>query len=278
MRRRERSATVLGVEAARIRLLAGAPVGPLHEALPRRAVRVLELAGEAGASALDALDAALAAEHDARRRRRALEVATAEARTVALGLAVLPAVAVPGLGAVLGLPLWRFYTTGAGAAVGAVGLGLAGLGVAVALAMVRRVGAAEPGTPLDEVIDLVATALNGGLPPGAALRAAADVAPDRATALRRGALAYELGRGELADDLAAADAVLRESVRWGAPASPGLRRLSTDLRAAELSRALAAAERLPALLTFPTVLLLLPASLLLVGAPLLAAGLETAAG
>ncbi|MEY3020174.1 MAG: hypothetical protein RLZZ272_1158, partial [Actinomycetota bacterium] len=56
------------------------------------------------------------------------------------------------------------------------------------------------------------------------------------------------------------------------PAAP-LRRLASDLRAEELARVLAAAERLPAQLTFPTTLLLLPATVLLVGAPIVRAGL-----
>ncbi|MGH3443622.1 MAG: hypothetical protein ACRDUY_16560 [Nitriliruptorales bacterium] len=276
--RRPSDASDAAVEVARIRLLAGATVGRA-DGLPPRALRVVELGYDAGAAVVDALDAALDGENDVRRRRRALEVATAQARVVAVGLALLPLVAVPMLGAVLALPLWRFYTSSLGAAVGAVGAGFAGAGVAVAFAMVRRVARQEePGTPRDEIVDLVATALGAGLPPGAALRATAAVVPDRAVDLRRAALAYELGGGGLPDDLAFADVVLRESARWGAPAVPGLRRLAADLRAGALSRALAGAERLPALLTFPTVLLLLPASLLLVGAPLLAAGLDTVGG
>lgn len=276
--RRTSDTAAAAVEAARIRLLAGAPVGP-GDRLPERALRVLELGRDAGAAVVDALDAALDAENDVRRRRRALAVATAQARTVAVGLALLPFAAVPMLGAVVGLPLWRFYTSGPGIAVGLVGAGLALAGVAVALAMVRHVDRQdEPGTSRDEIVDLVATALDAGLPPGAALRATAAVVPDRAGELRRAALAYEIGDGSLPEDLGAADSILRESARWGAPAVPGLRRLAADLRAAALSQALAGAERLPALLTFPTVLLLLPASLLLVGAPLLAAGLDTAGG
>jgi hypothetical protein len=50
-----------------------------------------------------------------------------------------------------------------------------------------------------------------------------------------------------------------------------------DLRADDLARVLAAAERLPAQLTFPTALCLLPATLLLVGAPIVHAGLAAAA-
>jgi tight adherence protein C len=69
------------------------------------------------------------------------------------------------------------------------------------------------------------------------------------------------------------DDVIDIAATLGAPAAPTLRRLARDLRAAELTRVLAAAERLPAQLALPTTLLLLPATLLLVGAPLVAAGL-----
>jgi hypothetical protein len=64
----------------------------------------------------------------------------------------------------------------------------------------------------------------------------------------------------------------------GAPVGPVLRRLARDLRADELARVLAAAERLPAQLTVPATLLLLPASVLLIAAPLLDAGLRAVAG
>jgi pilus assembly protein TadC len=68
-------------------------------------------------------------------------------------------------------------------------------------------------------------------------------------------------------------AVLTTAGEVGAPAAPTLRHLARDLRAAELARLMAAAERLPAQLTVPTTLLLLPVTLLLVGAPLVASGL-----
>ncbi len=59
----------------------------------------------------------------------------------------------------------------------------------------------------------------------------------------------------------------------GAPVGPALRRLAADVRADELARVLAAAERLPVRLTFPTALCLLPGTLLLIGAPIVSAGL-----
>ncbi len=71
-------------------------------------------------------------------------------------------------------------------------------------------------------------------------------------------------------------AVLTTADEVGAPIAPTLRRLARDLRADELARVLAAAERLPAQLTFPTALCLLPATVLLVGAPIVHAGLASA--
>lgn len=311
------------VTDARTRLLAGAPVSLDH--LPPRVARAVAVARAAGAPAVPALDAATAARDDLRRRRRALEVATAQARTVAVGLSALPALAITGLGALLDTPLWRFYLTHAGATVGAVGLGLILVGVGVALRMVRRVD--RPSTPVrhslvaalavgtvtaliagaipamvvgtaaglwlrrrsrvrepippgtDEIVDLVATALIGGLPPPAALRLAADALPGRAADLRRAALAHELGiTAPLPPGIDRIGTVLRSAARYGTPAAPALRRVAADLRDEELNRALAATERLPALLAFPTALCLMPACVLLVGAPLLAHGLAAVGG
>jgi hypothetical protein len=123
-------------------------------------------------------------------------------------------------------------------------------------------------------------AVGGGLPPSATLRAAADEVPQLATPLRRLALDLEHGHvpaptvpgvDRLADVLTTADAV-------GAPVGPTLRRLAADVRADELARVLAAAERLPVQLTFPTALCLLPGVLFLVGAPIVASGLAAAGG
>ena len=70
--------------------------------------------------------------------------------------------------------------------------------------------------------------------------------------------------------------MLRAATDVGAPVAPALRRLAGELRADERARVLAAAERLPAQLTFPTALALLPATLLLVGAPIVQVGLRQA--
>jgi pilus assembly protein TadC len=133
---------------------------------------------------------------------------------------------------------------------------------------------------VDEVADLTAIALAGGVPPGEALRVAADELPAHATALRQLALELELGvdvPDPVDAGLARLRAVLLTAAAVGAPVASALRRLAHDLRADELARILAAAERLPAQLTFPTALCLLPATLLLVGAPMVQAGLAAAA-
>jgi Flp pilus assembly protein TadB len=169
--------------------------------------------------------------------------------------------------------------------------------VGALLVRARRRRAALPAAPgVDEAADLVATALAGGVPPGEALRLAAGELPEHASELRRLALELELGiepdpMGEPGPATAARpdaavrpDAgltrlrlVLATATSVGAAAAPAARRLARDLRADDLARVLAAAERLPAQLTFPTALCLLPATLLLVGAPMVHAGLAAAA-
>ncbi len=150
----------------------------------------------------------------------------------------------------------------------AAGVGLA----ALAWARSRRPRA---GTP-DEPVDLVATGLAGGLGIAEALRAVADLGVGPAAELRRMALALDLGHPLPPGPMAPLAAVVRATSGWGAPAVPTLRALARDLRADALADALAAAERLPAQLTFPTALCLLPASVLLIGAPLVVDGLAAA--
>lgn len=130
----------------------------------------------------------------------------------------------------------------------------------------------------DEIVDLVAVGLSGGVSVGAALRATADAAGRHAGDCRRLALSLELG-GPVPDLPPGLDRLARHldtATTTGAAVVPSLRRLAADLRADDLARVLAAAERLPAQLTFPTALCLLPAVLLLIGAPILHAGLSAA--
>ena len=340
-------------ELLRLRVSAGAPVADLGQ-LSERTGRAVAIAERSGAPLLGALDGALAAEDDLARARRAVTVASAQARAVAAGLIGAPLLLVPALGRLVGADLRDFYTSSAGLVVLAVGVGLLALGAALIVVLITRVGRASasraragvgpamvaaaaallawrvvgpslvplaallahhlassrrgqrpaPDVGIDEAVDLAATALGGGVSPAEALRLAADELPALAAGLRRLAFDLELGLaigepagtpgrallpprgaprprgsrtapretrssdpfGRLAAVLTAADAI-------GAPAVPTLRRLGADLRAEELTRVLAAAERLPAQLTFPTALCLLPATVLLVGAPIVHAGL-----
>lgn len=265
------------LDGVRARLLAGLPVEPVG--LGDRADRALQVAQAVGAPAVPAIDAAAAARSHDRSRRHLLDAATAQARAVTRGMAAIPILALPALGAVLGQPLWPFYLTPAGTVIGLLGGALIGVGVLISRALEHRAGRCD-GVD-DEVADLVATALAGGVPPAMALRVVADRMPETAGALRRAASALDLGRcvdGELEGALGRIVRTVQTANTYGTPAAPALRRLADDLRADELARARAAAERLPAHLAFPTALCHLPATLLLVGAPLLATGLEAAAG
>lgn len=262
-----------GIGEVRARLLAGLPVAAAR--LDGRAGRALEVARTAGAPAVPALDAAASARAGDVSRRQLVTAATAQARAVLVGMAAIPVLAIPALGGVLGRPLWPFYLTSAGAVVGLVGLSLAAVGILSGRWLVRRTQRTGPAH--DEVADLVAVALSGGVPPAPALRLVARYVPSCADPLRRAATAFELGRPHEPDgELGAIVGALRLSARYGTPAAPALRQLADDLRAEELARVRAATQRLPAQLAFPTALCHLPATLLLVGAPLLAAGLEAA--
>ena len=313
--------TVAALDDLRTRLQVGAAPGDLT-ALPGRVRRAVEVAREVGAPVLPALAAAAAAEDDVAEHRRAVQVATAQARLVAAGLVALPVVVVPLVGRVLDIDLVAFYATPVGRVVGAVGIGLVLVGALLVWRILARAGArrtrpmspvvpalgagalgwlalgsvagivaaglaggwraTHPPAPLpdaatDEAADLVATALTGGVSPGGALRLAADRLEDLAPTLRRLALGLEYGHEvALPTGIDRIGVALTSALRWGAPAAPALRRLATDLRADERARALAAAERLPVLLTFPTALCLLPACIVLVGAPLVASGLAAA--
>ncbi|MFP4634670.1 MAG: type II secretion system F family protein [Nitriliruptoraceae bacterium] len=172
--------------------------------------------------------------------------------------------------------------------VGAALAPLAALGAhQLAARRINRGG--EPVTGVDEAADLVATALAGGVGAPEALRLAADRLPELAIRLRRLAFGLELGMVDEplpagsdrsappgVDPLHRLAQIITTADRTGAPVAPSLRHLARDLRADDLARVLAAAERLPAQLTFPTALCLLPATVLLVGAPIVQAGLATA--
>lgn len=172
---------------------------------------------------------------------------------------------------------------GVAAGVGVVALWLIvgpvaalGLGFAILLAA-RWTPPVEDPADLEEAAELAATALLGGVTAAAALRMAADEVPALAATLRQ--LAFDLEVGAPLDldqpspGLHQLTELLTTAHDVGAPVAPALRRFAAQQRADDLARVLAAAERLPAQLTFPTALCLLPGTVLLVGAPIVQTGL-----
>jgi tight adherence protein B len=269
-----------GTDGVRLRILSGAPLDRTADLSPR-VRRGITVADAVGAPLLGAVDAAVEAEDDDVRAARAVTVSTAQARTVARGLMLAPLLLVPMVGGLAGVDVRSFYTGSVGRGVLLAGLLLIGAGGSVARTLIARAARPSPEAELEEAVELVAGALAGGVGPAAALRAVAAVVPAASSALHRLALDLDLGivgtaavrRGPPEPEaIARLREVLETAGRLGAPAAPTLHRLARDLRAAELTRVLAAAERLPAQLTVPTTLLLLPATLLLVGAPLVSAG------
>ena len=266
----------------RLHLLAGSPLTPDLRLSPRMG-RAVAVATDVGAPLLPAVEAASEAEEDDVRAVRAVTVSTAQARTVARGLTLAPLLLVPLIGRLAGVDVVAFYREGAGRLILLVGVALLIVGGAVARLLIARAAVRDRDADLEEVAELVASALAGGSGSASALRAVAAVVPRQAHRLRQLALDLDLGirRSPLADDpdaLIRLREVLATAVEVGAPVAPTLRRLARDLRAAELARLMAAAERLPAQLTVPTTLLLLPVTLLLVGAPLVASGLARVLG
>ena len=262
----------------RLHLLAGAPITPALRLSPRVG-RAVAVATEIGAPLLPAVESASDAEDDDARAVRAVTVSTAQARTVARGLTLAPLLLVPLIGRLAGVDTIAFYREGVGRTILLAGLMLLALGGSLARLIILRAGRRSRDADLEEAAELVASALTGGSGSAAALRAVAAVMPHQAQRLRQLALDLDLGirRPPQADGPAALDrlrGVLTTAGEVGAPAAPMLRDLARELRAAELARLMAAAERLPAQLTVPTTLILLPTTLLLVGAPLVASGLS----
>jgi len=272
-------ATVRRTDTDRLRLhlLAGVPLTPDME-LSTRVRRAVAVAVAVGAPLLPAVEAASEAEDDDARAARAIAVSTAQARTVARGLTVAPLLIVPLIGRLAGVDVVAFYREGIGQVVLLAGIAFLAAGGVLARSIIRRAGRRDPGVELEEAAELIAAALAAGSGSAAALRTVADAVPGQARRLRQLALDLDLGIRRRPGDgepeaLHRLREVLTTASEVGAPAAPTLRHLARDLRAAELARLLAAAERLPAQLTVPTTLLLLPVTLLLVGAPLVSAGL-----
>ena len=269
-------------DRVRLQLLAGAPLA-IPDGITPRVRRGIEVAQALGSPLLPAVEAAVEAEDDDARAVRAVAVSTAQARTVARGLTFAPLALVPFIGRLAGVDTLAFYRSSAGRVTLLVGLVLIAAGSALARLLTAHAARPAPDAELEEVVELVASALAGGTGTAAALRAVAGIVPRQALRLRQLALDLDLGirRPTAARDpdaLTRVRDVLTSAGELGAPAAPTLRRLARDLRAAELARVMAAAERLPAQLSVPTTLLLLPATLLLVAAPLVAAGFSEILG
>jgi Flp pilus assembly protein TadB len=265
-------------DLVRLHVAAGVALDP-DLVLSPRVRRAVDIAQDVGGPLLATLDAAAEAEDDALRATRAVAVATAQARTVAGGLVLAPVLLVPVIGRIAGVDLLAFYSSPPGCLVLLVGLGLLGLGAVVARGLVARAVRPAPGVLVEEAVELTAVAVAAGAAMPEALRLAGSALPALRDPLTRLALDLELGirrdgASEVLTGMARLRTVLTTATLIGAPTLEALRRLARDLRAAELARALAAAERIPAQLTFPTTLLLLPATVLLIAAPLIAAGLR----
>lgn len=155
------------------------------------------------------------------------------------------------------------------------------LGVVVA---VRRAGAPSPPPSLPpdvvaEVAELLAIAVDAGVPTTDAVALLAHIGPPPARPVLRAAAA-RLAAGTppgdaLGDDLRAVGAVLDITDRWGGPTAPALTHVAAEERAGWRAAVEQAVERLPVLLTFPTTLLLVPGFAVLVVAPQVAAVIAT---
>jgi hypothetical protein len=263
--------------SSRVRLQVAAGAAPELHGLGQRARRAVRLAQDVGAPIGPVLRAAADAEQQDRARARAVAIATAQSKFVGRGLVALPIVLVPALDLLLGLPLLGFYGTAGGRAVGSVALVIIGIGAVVTRWLVARVprpGWRDPVRQDDEATDLLAAAVQAGLPAAAAARAVGQLREELAGMLAQGAMAMEHGRIPDSDTpVGQALLILQMADRVGAPAAPELVELAREQRAREEARVRERAERLPAQLTIPSVLLLLPATVLLLGAPIVASGL-----
>lgn len=123
----------------RLRVAAGARPDGLA-GLPPDVRPAVDVADRVGAALLPALDAATEAHRHRRQVARQVHTATAPARTVAVGLVLLPLVAVPALASLLDVDLVGFYSSGIGTVVGAVALALWATGAVAIAGLVRHAG------------------------------------------------------------------------------------------------------------------------------------------
>jgi Flp pilus assembly protein TadB len=207
---------------------------------------------------------------------RAVVLAAPVAVIGALGAGLLPGLVLGALAAAVGLRRRPAEVEGArtaGAVAGAAAAPAAAAPAAAPAAAAAPAPAAGAGGAA-EAVELVAMALDAGLPPAGAVALAADLAPPAARPVLHRA-ASRLRAGMPPDEafagsgLAGLGDVLAVTGRWGAPAGPALRRLATDLRDHRRAAAEEAAERTEVALVFPTTLLTLPAFVLAVVPPML---------
>lgn len=246
--------------------------------LPTRARRAVALATRLGAPRVAALQAAAAVERQADELQRSVRVASAEGRSVARALVLLPPVLGPAAALLVAADPLAVWSTGIGRLVLVLAVVLWCCGAAVVRLLVRsalRGGRRDPRGPGDELLELTAVALGAGLDLAAALRAAADAIGEDHTAV---ALWLELGaRGEPPDGWAVCGPALAGARRDGVALVGLVRALADTARREQHQRALERAARLGARLTVPTTLLLLPAAVLIVAAPLLHGALTSLA-
>lgn len=274
----------LALERGLLRLEAGDPAVALAAGGPRLR-RLLDVAEETGAALGPAVSSLIASEHDRDDMRRAVKVATAQAKAVAALLVATPFVLVPGLSGLTGMDVAGFYGSRVGRSMGVIGTLFVGVGVAAIVIMIARVGRTrrDGGSGAfvtdDEVAELLATALSSGMPLSLAVRTVSSVAPSHRRSLLAIAMTIELDLDEPpqggVDPLTV---LVLEAWHLGAPLVPALRRHAMRQRADQRARVLARVERLPVLLALPTALCLLPGTVLLVGAPIVHAGLVSLAG
>ncbi|MEX2324931.1 MAG: type II secretion system F family protein [Nitriliruptoraceae bacterium] len=234
--------------------------------------RALAVAAASGAGAVAAVAAARDAADTRRDQERAVRVAAAQTRAVAAVLTLAPLTLSPVISALFGVDAFAFYRQRPGSVVLIGALALTATGLAIIRWLVRRIRSHAD----DEVADLVATAMASGCTAATALRVVADSMPRHATALRASALGLQFGLrptdnwDEDSGTVSRITTALVAAETLGAPVIDVLRRLARQLRAEQLASVKAAAERLPAQLTFPTTLVLLPAGLMVVAAPVVA--------
>ncbi len=266
MTRRHRDPTV-ALQAAIARAAAGLDVDA--SSLPSRVRDVLAVAGRLGAPRAPALEAAAAAARDRADLAQAVDVAAAEARSVARGLVLAPPVVGPLTAVLVSDTPFAVWGTTPGRILLAVAAALWLLGALVVRTLVRAAAAPVPAPgPDDHTLDLLAVALSAGIGLAASLRLVAGAAAD--ARLAAVALWLELGaRGPAPGGWEEVADVLAGARRDGVPLAGLARSLATARRRRDHHAAMQRAARLGARLSVPTTLLLLPAAGLVVAAPVL---------